>query len=227
MGVEALKNRYRAALAKKRELKRLLKRFDEDFQASHGGKLPKRADKEVMRPQYQQYHDSKASLDALKVQIERSLGYFPEDLQGEGEGVAPSSGAGLGQGESSHAQSPIQEGASEGSLPLPIPVLNPTEARVAKSASAASPPAAESMLPASAPSDEELAKMSTGRLQEEKKNLHAYLKAYEKNFQSSNQRPVTKQEDIAPVAEEYRRYKSLKTLIAQRKGVTPGSDVKA
>ena len=68
--------------------------------------------------------------------------------------------------------------------------------------------------------------MSTGRLQEEKKNLHSYLKAYEKNFQSANQRPVTKQEDIAPVAEEYRRYKSLKTLLTQRKGGTPASDSK-
>ena len=94
MDIDTLKSHYRAALAKKRELKRLLKRFDEDFQASHGGKLPKKADKEVMRPQYQQYHDSKASLDALKTQIERSLGYFPDELQGEVDTCAPSGGVG-------------------------------------------------------------------------------------------------------------------------------------
>ena len=59
--------------------------------------------------------------------------------------------------------------------------------------------------------------MSTARLLEEKKNLHAYLKTYERNFQAEHQRPVTKQEDIAPVSGEYRRYKDLKGLLAQRK----------
>ena len=59
--------------------------------------------------------------------------------------------------------------------------------------------------------------MSTVQLLEEKKNLHAYLKTYERNFQVEHQRPVTKQEDIAPVSGEYRRYKDLKGLLAQRK----------
>jgi hypothetical protein len=73
------------------------------------------------------------------------------------------------------------------------------------------------MLPDNAPSDAELAIMPTAQLMEEKKNLHAYLKAYEKNFQTEHSRPVTKQDDIAPVAGEYRRYKALKSLLASRK----------
>ena len=45
---------YRHLQGQKRELKRMLKRFDEDFQQRHG-RLPKKADKEVLRPQYQRY----------------------------------------------------------------------------------------------------------------------------------------------------------------------------
>jgi hypothetical protein len=48
--------KFKDLLLQKRTLKRKLKRFDEDFQA-RTGRLPKKADKEVMRPQYQKYHE--------------------------------------------------------------------------------------------------------------------------------------------------------------------------
>jgi hypothetical protein len=44
-------------------------------------------------------------------------------------------------------------------------------------------------------------------LLQEKKNLHAYLKVYERDFNRSHGRPVMKNEDILPVANEYQRYK--------------------
>jgi len=50
-------------------------------------------------------------------------------------------------------------------------------------------------------------------LLEERKNLHVYLKEYEKDFNRSNGRPVTCHEDIQPVAREYQRYKEIKNLI--------------
>lgn len=50
-------------------------------------------------------------------------------------------------------------------------------------------------------------------LQEEKRNLHAYLKVYERDFNKLHGRPVMKHEDIQPVAHEYQRYKELKALI--------------
>jgi hypothetical protein len=47
---------YRELLEKKRDLKRRLKKFDEDF-FENWGRNPKKSDKEVIRPLYQQYHE--------------------------------------------------------------------------------------------------------------------------------------------------------------------------
>jgi hypothetical protein len=54
---------------------------------------------------------------------------------------------------------------------------------------------------------------SLNMLQEEKKQLHLYLKSYEKEFTKANGRPVIKHEDILPVSVQYQRYKELKTLL--------------
>jgi len=59
---------------------------------------------------------------------------------------------------------------------------------------------------------------SLAGLLQEKKNLHAYLKVYERDFNRTHGRPVMKNEDILPVANEYQRYKELKTLIKDIKG---------
>ena len=47
---------YREILEKKRDLKRRLKKFDEDF-FENWGRNPKKSDKEVIRPLYQSYHE--------------------------------------------------------------------------------------------------------------------------------------------------------------------------
>lgn len=47
---------YRDLLEKKRDLKRRLKKFDEDFY-ENWGRNPKKSDKEVIRPMYQNYHE--------------------------------------------------------------------------------------------------------------------------------------------------------------------------
>jgi hypothetical protein len=60
--------------------------------------------------------------------------------------------------------------------------------------------------------------MDMDALQEEKKSLHAYLKAYERDFSRQHNRPVMRHEDIQPVASEYQRYKDLKQLVRERKG---------
>lgn len=48
--------KYSDLLASKRDLKRKLKKFDEDFVAQWG-RDPRKADKEVIRPMYQKYHE--------------------------------------------------------------------------------------------------------------------------------------------------------------------------
>jgi hypothetical protein len=62
----------------------------------------------------------------------------------------------------------------------------------------------------------QLSALTLPQLNEEKRNLHGYLKAYEKTFQKTHNRQVTRQEDIAPVASEYARYKEVKQLLAAR-----------
>jgi hypothetical protein len=71
--------RYRALLGEKRELKRKLKKFDEEFQQRRG-RAPRKVDKEVMRPLYQKYHETKADLDSVRHAIEAAHGYIPEEL---------------------------------------------------------------------------------------------------------------------------------------------------
>lgn len=49
-------SKYRELLNSKRDLKRRLKKFDEDFFEKYK-RQPKKADKEVIRPMYQKYHE--------------------------------------------------------------------------------------------------------------------------------------------------------------------------
>jgi len=48
--------RFKDLIENKKDLKRRLKKFDEDFLVQHG-KAPKKSDKEVIRPMYQKYHE--------------------------------------------------------------------------------------------------------------------------------------------------------------------------
>lgn len=48
--------KYRDCAEHKRDLKRKLKKFDEDFLAQNN-RAPKKSDKEVIRPMYQKYHE--------------------------------------------------------------------------------------------------------------------------------------------------------------------------
>ncbi len=65
--------KYRELLEAKRALKRMLKQFDEDF-LSKKGRNPKKADKEILRPQYQQYHEVRGELERLKESISLAVG---------------------------------------------------------------------------------------------------------------------------------------------------------
>lgn len=48
--------KYRDYAEQKRDLKKRLKKFDEDFASQHG-RAPRKSDKEVIRPMYQKYHE--------------------------------------------------------------------------------------------------------------------------------------------------------------------------
>lgn len=48
--------KYREYADQKRDLKKRLKKFDEDFLSQHG-RAPRKSDKEVIRPMYQKYHE--------------------------------------------------------------------------------------------------------------------------------------------------------------------------
>jgi len=75
--------RYKELLTEKRELKRLLKKFDEEFAAKHG-RLPQKPEKEVMRPKYQKYHEIKHDMELLRTTIEQKHGPMPSDDEQDG-----------------------------------------------------------------------------------------------------------------------------------------------
>ncbi len=73
-------------LEQKKDLKKKLKKFDEDF-LEQNGRAPKKADKEVIRPMYQKYHELKGAIDNAK-KVVTSSGYaIPEDLSEEFLGI--------------------------------------------------------------------------------------------------------------------------------------------
>jgi hypothetical protein len=77
--------RYKELLGEKRELKRLLKKFDEEFAAKHG-RLPLKPEKEIMRPKYQKYHEIKHDMDLLRRNIEERHGPMPSDEDQDRDG---------------------------------------------------------------------------------------------------------------------------------------------
>ena len=78
--VNALCMRYQEALDSKKQLKKMLKKFDDDFVLKKG-RAPKKVDKEIMRPQYQKYHEVRGDLEKLKTEITKTLGHFPKELE--------------------------------------------------------------------------------------------------------------------------------------------------
>lgn len=94
-GSSDLHARYKELLKEKRDLKKHLKRFDEDF-AAKNGRLPFKAEKEIMRPMYQKYHEIKHDMDTLRVSIENKYGPMPSDDEQDGT-ASDSEGLGAGR----------------------------------------------------------------------------------------------------------------------------------
>jgi len=207
---------YRYLIAQKKDLKRLLKRFDEEFCATHG-RQPKKADKEVLRPQYQRYHDLKGDMTRLRTVIEAEFGV--DAVPSEEEVLTASTDDIVAAGDkpvwaavSVSVPASATHHRSASSSPVNIASFGfPRAMDILPSA-----PAAVTATAAGASDSGVDANISTAQLHEEKRALHAQLKAYEKDFQAQHNRQVTRQDDIAPVAEEYRRYKEVKQLLAAR-----------
>lgn len=256
---------YRDIQNQKKEIKKVLKRFDEDFTAANG-RAPRKIDKEVMRPIYQNYHELKGRLDELKKTIELQFGSLPDELR-EDQKLSinvnnnNSNPMMMTQSTSSSSNSNSMDiHASDHGLALEATAMNITEGQrhfqhpgmqqsiptwpqqqqQQKFHYEGSSSAAEEMMGSANTSnhqqqqqgfDQTQSSSSTGMsdadreleiLQEEKRNLHAYLKAYEKDFNKTHGRPVMKQEDIQPVAHEYQRYKELKRIMKDLKDNSKG-----
>eukprot|EP00595_Chromulina_sp_UTEXLB2642_P002659 CAMPEP_0196763804 /NCGR_PEP_ID=MMETSP1095-20130614/4815_1 /TAXON_ID=96789 ORGANISM="Chromulina nebulosa, Strain UTEXLB2642" /NCGR_SAMPLE_ID=MMETSP1095 /ASSEMBLY_ACC=CAM_ASM_000446 /LENGTH=485 /DNA_ID=CAMNT_0042117839 /DNA_START=762 /DNA_END=2219 /DNA_ORIENTATION=- len=169
--------KYKELSIQKKEVKKLLKKFDEDFIAVHK-RQPKKADKEVMRPMYENYNNIKSKYEELRKVIERQLGSIPDELTED----------------NSQFNNDSDRNIRKRSVDLDAE---------AKRSSNENPVIAK--------------KRQLLQLSEEKKNLHAYLKSYESDFNKSHGRPVMNEEDIKPVAHEYQRYKELKVMVKNLK----------
>lgn len=170
-----------------------------------------------MRPTYTQYHDIKAKLEALRRDIETTYGYCPsEDEAEDGGGSAytseddayPAPGEGGSGGGSSGASSVDAAHTAHAALAPGLSTSSASQASSSRSTSASPagprPTSPVTLLPPP---------VDLAQLQEEKRSLHSYLKNYEREFQRTHGRQVMHNDDILPVANEYRRYKDLKAFI--------------
>lgn len=217
--------RYKELLTEKRELKRLLKKFDEEF-AHKNGRLPLKPEKEIMRPKYQKYHEIKHDMEVMRIAIELKHGPMPSDDEQEGSG---SSGGGrdssrersLSLNESTDrlfADVGDESGSSKGgagnrrsSKERSSSAGPPVTTSASINALLMTPPTRSNVVVGTAVSA--LSPEALASLQDEKKQLHLYLKSYEKEFTKANGRPVIKHEDILPVSVQYQRYKELKMML--------------
>ena len=204
--------RYRFLIGEKKELKRTLKKFDEDFTATHG-QPPKKVDKEVMRPMYQSYHEVKAELNSMRSTIEASHGFVPDEMKEEMDGTE--------QGEVRRDVDTFVNlsRALSSSGDDQHKTLN-TEGQSTTDLKCSSKPSSDQEEKRHSDTDEQSGHVRSmdavetfESLQEERKNLHAYLKTYERDFNRIHGRPVMRHEDIQPVMNEYERYKNVKAII--------------
>ena len=222
--------KYKVLMNEKKQLKRTLKKFDEDFASQHG-RPPKKADKEVMRPMYQNYHEVKAELETIRSSIELSHGYLPDEMKEDREedrkqNINSSSS-------SSSSSSSNNKGGGEGDFNSTFnswPIGQDSNATTADYGAESKGGDNDGNDDNNNNNDNDSNESSGGRkyvqlsskesietLQEERKNLHAYLKTYERDFNKIHGRPVMRHEDIQPVAHEYERYKQVKSLIRSMK----------
>lgn len=196
--VAQLCNRYKELLDQKKHLKKFLKKFDDDFVAKKG-RAPKKADKEVMRPHYQKYHELRGELERLKADILKVCGSFPSELEERNSAVDSDYDSDWQKTESSGAKSNVP--AVHNLDRSPMTTLTNTSQSIDDNSS---PKNLNTIVEGGKTLEEIL---------QEKRNLHAYLKTYEKEFNRTNGRHVMHPDDIKPVAAEYQRYKELKRIL--------------
>eukprot|EP00602_Paraphysomonas_sp_CaronLab_P005252 CAMPEP_0185037660 /NCGR_PEP_ID=MMETSP1103-20130426/32388_1 /TAXON_ID=36769 /ORGANISM="Paraphysomonas bandaiensis, Strain Caron Lab Isolate" /LENGTH=723 /DNA_ID=CAMNT_0027575741 /DNA_START=151 /DNA_END=2322 /DNA_ORIENTATION=- len=201
VSISQAQQRYRECMEMKRQLKRNLKKFDDDFFARKG-RVPRKADKEVMRPQYQKYHEVRAELERLKEEIIGALGHFPSELEDGRGGTLSSAPSPSGWAEHFSRESSIDTMSEDDDMGSGNGMMMSSDAEQDQPRSNGA-----NSTPATAPAK------GVDALINEKKQLHAYLKTFEKEFNRVNGRHVMHPEDIKPVAEEYQRYKELKKIL--------------
>lgn len=148
-----------------------------------------------MRPVYQQYHVVKARLESLRREVESSYG----------SQLPPEAMLNFDGDEAGHDGFYSEE---EGAIEMVVPVTVSLGASLAEYPIMNEQPTVDPI-----PITVTHNTPTIAELQEEKKALHAHLKAFEREFQKIHGRQVMHQDDILPVSLQYRRYKDLKAFI--------------
>lgn len=189
-------SKFRDLVSSKRELKRTLKKFDADFQATHN-RAPRKADKEAMRPLYQKYQEIKNSLEILRMALQ-TYDNLPEDVRVEllspGASTPMVAGSGGGGGGSvgweqkrpssysgSFTDSEAEHDEHENANTTKRNRLN-TNGQSSATASDVSAASTVTVSPMTTPVNTRsaVAAPTLDELQIEKRNLHEYLKVYER-----------------------------------------------
>jgi hypothetical protein len=195
----------------KAALKRKLRQFDIDFSANNDGRLPTKAEKEHLRPQYTRYHELKSIIS----ETESRLGVNKEADSPTRDSSSRRDAAG--------APSALSFGAH------PAEKVNSTGGGVSQSRSRSDSGSSAGNVGIDDDDDDDNAAASASSvagqkqdvqdkiamLKTEKKKLQVALREYEKDFLAKNGRPVRYVKDISSVVQSYQRYKQLKQQLKE------------
>ena len=192
----------------KAALKRKLRQFDIDFSANNEGRLPTKAEKEHLRPQYTRYHELKTIISETESRLgvnkeaesptresssRRDAAGAPSTLS---SGTHTEKVSGTGGGGASQSRSRSDSGSSAGNVGIDDDDDDESAA-------------------ASVAGQKQEVQDKIAMLKTEKKKLQVALREYEKDFLARNGRPVRYVKDISSVVQSYQRYKQLKQQLKE------------
>jgi len=181
--------------AERRNLKSMLKKYDNDFYRKHD-RMPNKSEKEPIRHLYDKYKSLKLQIEKFNSTASISAGTVTTQSSVQQQPLQPS--------KLSHRISSFQSQC--GSVDDSYTSSNTETLR-----------RNDHMF-----NDGNRMSANINRLEElyaEKKNLYQMLRYNEQKFLKENNRPLSTYDDIKPVASQYRRYKEIKKTIAVlRKG---------
>jgi len=200
----------------KAALKRKLRQFDIDFSANNEGRLPTKAEKEHLRPQYTRYHELKTIISETesKLGVKKEAESPTRDASLSRDSLSRRDGAGAPSTVlfGSHSEKVI--GGTSGGGGGPVQSRSRSDSGSSTGHVGIDDDDDDESTPSLAGQKQDVQDKIT-LLKAEKKKLQVALREYEKDFLARNGRPVRYVKDISSVVQSYQRYKQLKQQLKE------------